>query len=122
VSVDLFATRSEGAPSNGATIHALERWAPGEPGREGTAKRVSFALAGRELTAFDSPITHAFTFTFTPSTSLFVECDTEEEIDAVNAKLAEGGQALMPLGAHGFSKKFGWVNDRFGVSWQLNPS
>jgi predicted 3-demethylubiquinone-9 3-methyltransferase (glyoxalase superfamily) len=104
----------------GATIREVERWAPGEPGREGTAKRVFFALGGHELVAFDSPVKHAFTFT--PSTSIFVECDTQEEIDTVYAKLAEGGQALMPLGEHGFSKKFGWVNDRFGVSWQLNWS
>ncbi len=104
----------------GASIHAIERWAPGEPGREGAVKRLSFALAGHALIAFDSPTKHAFTFT--PSTSLFVECETEREVDAVYAKLAEGGQVLMPLGGYGFSKKFGWVNDRFGVSWQLNWS
>ncbi|HEX4815113.1 MAG TPA: VOC family protein, partial [Nonomuraea sp.] len=59
-------------------------------------------------------------FTFTPSMSLYVTCDTEEEIDRRYAALVEGGAALMPLGSHGFSRKFGWVNDRFGVSWQLN--
>ena len=47
-------------------------------------------------------------------------CSTEEEIDALYEKLIEDRQALMPLGNYGFSKKFGWINDRYGVSWQLN--
>ena len=51
--------------------------------------------------------------------SLYVTCDTSSEIDELFAKLSEGGQALMPLDAYPFSKKFGWVSDRFGVSWQL---
>ncbi len=59
-------------------------------------------------------------FTFTPSFSIFVTCNTEEELDNLYEKLGEGRQALMPLGDYGFSKKFGWINDRFGVSWQLN--
>lgn len=102
----------------GAVIDSVERWAAGEQGREGSVKRGLFRLAGHELVAFDSPVKHEFTFT--PSISLFVECESEEELDAAYAKLAEGGQALMALGDYGFSKKFGWVNDRFGVSWQLN--
>ena len=52
--------------------------------------------------------------------SLFVTCETEAEIDALCAKLSEGGQAYMPLGKYDFSRKFAWVGDRFGVSWQLN--
>jgi predicted 3-demethylubiquinone-9 3-methyltransferase (glyoxalase superfamily) len=59
-------------------------------------------------------------FSFTPSFSIFVTCDTEEELDNLYEKLLIDGQALMPLGDYGFSKKFGWLNDRFGVSWQLN--
>ncbi len=59
-------------------------------------------------------------FTFTPSISLFVECKSEVELDEAFNRLAEGGAVLMPLNNYGFSKKFGWLNDRFGVSWQLN--
>jgi predicted 3-demethylubiquinone-9 3-methyltransferase (glyoxalase superfamily) len=59
-------------------------------------------------------------FTFTPATSLFVSCATEEEIDRLFAKLSQGGQVLMPLATYPFSPKFGWVADQFGVSWQLN--
>lgn len=99
-------------------IRRVERWASGEQGREGSVKRAEFALAGHALIAFDSPVKHAFTFT--PAMSLFVECETEAELDRAYAQLSAGGKVLMPLDDYGFSKKFGWVDDRFGVSWQLN--
>jgi uncharacterized glyoxalase superfamily protein PhnB len=44
----------------------------------------------------------------------------EQEIDSLFARLSEGGQVMMPLGSYGFSRKFAWVSDLFGVSWQLN--
>ena len=66
----------------------------------------------------DSAAPHAFTFT--PAMSLFVECESEEEIRRLYSALSNAGQVLMPLDDYGFSKQFGWVNDRFGVSWQLN--
>jgi predicted 3-demethylubiquinone-9 3-methyltransferase (glyoxalase superfamily) len=59
-------------------------------------------------------------FTFTPAVSLFVRCDSEEEVSRLCSALAEGGNVLMPVGNYGFSRRFAWVNDRFGVSWQLN--
>ncbi|KPV57046.1 3-demethylubiquinone-9 3-methyltransferase, partial [Paenibacillus sp. A3] len=49
-----------------------------------------------------------------------VTCDTDAEIDRVFGRLSDGGFVLMPLGAYPFSEKFGWVQDKFGVSWQLN--
>ena len=101
-----------------SAVTHVERWGPGEPGPEGGVKRARFTLAGHELMCFDSPPVHGFTFT--PSISLCVECESAAELDRAYAALAEGGQALMPLGAYGFSTRFGWVNDRFGVSWQLN--
>ena len=52
--------------------------------------------------------------------SLFVECEDDAELSRVFAVLSEGGQVLMPLDDYGFSTRFGWVADRFGVSWQLN--
>ena len=67
---------------------------------------------------FDSPVKHAFTFT--PASSLFVECESEDEIDRIAAALGDGGAVLMPLADYGFSRRFTWLNDRFGVSWQLN--
>jgi predicted 3-demethylubiquinone-9 3-methyltransferase (glyoxalase superfamily) len=66
----------------------------------------------------DSNIKHEFTFT--PSFSMFITCDTEEEINRLYENLIEGGNALMPLDDYSFSKKFGWIVDKFGVSWQFN--
>ena len=87
-------------------------------GTEGKVKRGSMTLAGHALTFFDSSVHHQFSFT--PAISIFVECESEEELERTYAALLEGGQALMPLDNYWFSKRFGWVNDRFGVSWQLN--
>jgi predicted 3-demethylubiquinone-9 3-methyltransferase (glyoxalase superfamily) len=59
-------------------------------------------------------------FTFTSAMSIFVQCDSEEEIDTLYTRFTEGGSAQMPLDNYGFSKKFAWVADRYRVSWQLN--
>ena len=57
---------------------------------------------------------------FTPALSLFVDFDSEAALDSAYKQLAEGGRELMPLDDYGFSRRFGWLDDRFGVSWQLN--
>jgi predicted 3-demethylubiquinone-9 3-methyltransferase (glyoxalase superfamily) len=102
----------------GSEINQVERYGPGEPGAEGTIKRATFTLAGQQFHCIDSPIKH--NFTFTPSVSMFVDCETEAELDLAFARLSDGGTVLMPLDNYGFSAKFGWTNDRFGLSWQLN--
>ena len=51
--------------------------------------------------------------------SLFVDCESEAELDAAFAKLSADGTVMMPPDNYGFSSKFAWVSDRFGVSWQL---
>ena len=96
----------------------VERYGAGDAGPAGTIKVAVFTLCGREFMCSDSPITHGFTFT--PASSTFVDFDSAAELDRVFAVLSEQGQVLMPLGNYGFSQRFGWVNDRFGVSWQLN--
>ena len=96
----------------------VDRYGSGEAGPEGTIKVATFLLCGREFMCSDSPVHHAFSFT--PSSSIFVDFDTAEELDRTFAILAEGGQVLMPIDNYGFSQRFGWLNDRFGVSWQLN--
>ncbi|MCT9932230.1 VOC family protein [Planotetraspora sp. A-T 1434] len=98
-------------------IVAITRYGPGEAGTEGSVRHATFSLAGQRFMCIDSSVNHGFSFT--PSISLHVECETEDEIDRVYAALLEKGQALMPLGAYGFSAKYGWVADRFGVAWQL---
>jgi len=99
-------------------IEQAEHFAPGEQGAEGTVKRALFTVAGQKVMCFDSPPVHAFDFT--PSFSFFVEVDSEDELDRLVAALGEGGSMLMEAGDYGFSRKFAWLNDRFGVSWQLN--
>lgn len=99
-------------------ITNLIRYGPNEHGNEGSVMKASFTLHGQTFMCIDSNIKH--NFTFTPSISLFVNCDSEEEIDRVYNKLADGGEPLMAIGSYGFSTKFGWVKDKFGVTWQLN--
>ncbi|KAB2334307.1 VOC family protein [Bacillus mesophilum] len=99
-------------------ITSIVRYGAGEDGPEGTVYQATFNLKGQEFMCIDSYIKH--TFEFTPSFSIYINCDTEEELDDLYGKLVENGQELMPIGDYGFSKKFGWVNDRFGISWQIN--
>lgn len=99
-------------------IVQIERYGPQGPGPEGSVVRALFRLAGQEVYCIDSHVHHAFTFT--PAFSFFVECETEAELERCFSTLMEGGQALMPLDNYGFSRRFGWLNDRFGVSWQFN--
>jgi predicted 3-demethylubiquinone-9 3-methyltransferase (glyoxalase superfamily) len=96
----------------------ITRYGPNEAGAEGTVQLATFTLNGQEFMCIDSNAQHEFTFT--PSMSLYVRCDTEEEIDRVFATLSQDGQILMPLDRYPFSPKFGWLADRYGVSWQLS--
>jgi predicted 3-demethylubiquinone-9 3-methyltransferase (glyoxalase superfamily) len=66
----------------------------------------------------DSPAKHGFTFT--PAMSFFIECTGQEQLDRLFESLSDAGKILMPPGAYGFSSRFTWIQDRFGVSWQLN--
>lgn len=102
----------------GAEIVSIARFGAEGPGVEGSVYQGIFTVAGQTMMFFDSPVKHGFTFT--PSISLFVECEDEAEIDRLAGALGEGGQFMMPLGDYGFSRRFAWVSDRFGVSWQLN--
>ena len=102
----------------GARIAAIERYGAEEGEREGTVKRADFDLRGHALVFIDSPPVHAFTFT--PSISIYVDCVDAAELERAFAALSAGGQVFMPLDDYGFSARFGWVADRYGVSWQLN--
>jgi predicted 3-demethylubiquinone-9 3-methyltransferase (glyoxalase superfamily) len=94
----------------------IRRYGAEGPGAEGSVMLATFSLAGLTVMCIDSHVHHSFSFT--PSVSLFVTCKSEEEIDRITATL--GHETLMPLANYGFSRKFTWFNDRFGVSWQLN--
>ena len=97
---------------------SCKKYGAGEKGKEGTVYLAEFKLAGQHVKCVDSPAVHDFTFT--PSFSFFVECENEKQLDKRYKQLSEGGKVLMTINNYGFSKKFGWVSDKFGVSWQLN--
>lgn len=100
-------------------IQKIDHYSANEPGgREGTVKHATFTLAGQTYMAIDSEAPHKFSFT--PAVSIYINCESEEEIENLFKSLTSGGSILMPLGMYGFSKKFAWVADRFGLSWQLN--
>jgi predicted 3-demethylubiquinone-9 3-methyltransferase (glyoxalase superfamily) len=101
-----------------AEVLNIQRYGPDEAGPEGSVVRASFSLYGQVFMCIDSSVHHAFTFT--PAISLYVTCASEEEIDRLFRQLSQDGQVLMPLATYPFSKKFGWLADKFGVSWQLS--
>lgn len=76
----------------------------------------SFSLGGQKFSAING----GPAFRFTPAISLFVQCETEAEVDHLWGKLSEGGKTLMPLQAWPWSEKYGWLEDRFGLSWQIS--
>jgi predicted 3-demethylubiquinone-9 3-methyltransferase (glyoxalase superfamily) len=102
----------------GGEVLDVVRYGPGEAGAEGTIMRATFSIGSQTIMCIDSPVKHDFTFT--PAFSLFVDCQSEAEIQHLFSDLVTGGVVLMPLGEYGFSRRFGWINDRYGVSWQLN--
>ncbi|MFF0144034.1 putative 3-demethylubiquinone-9 3-methyltransferase (glyoxalase superfamily) [Amycolatopsis sulphurea] len=101
----------------GDTVLSDQRYGADGPGPEGTIVMAEFTVAGQRVRCSDSFVRHQFDFT--PSASLFVTLDSKEDLERVFAALSDGGGALMPLDDYGFGP-FGWVNDRWGVSWQLS--
>ena len=76
---------------------------------------VSFEIAGQSFMAISAgPL-----FKFNPSVSFFINLVKKADVDALWEKLSDGGQALMPLDSYPFSERYGWIQDKFGVSWQL---
>ena len=90
----------------GAEIH-------GRPA--GSVMTVAFRLKGDDFTALNGgPL-----FEFTPAISFIVSCETAGEVDELWERLSDGGTPLMPLDAYPFSPRYGWIQDRYGVSWQV---
>src|SRR5687768_14169230 len=77
---------------------------------------VNFELSGQKFMGLNG----GPAFKVNPSISFFVVCETETETDEVWNKLAEGGAVLMALDKYAWSEKYGWVQDRFGLSWQVS--
>lgn len=86
----------------------VSRYGEGGPGKPGSVMSVTFELAGQQFFALNGG-PH---YQFTPAVSLYVSCQTQEEVDRLWAKLLEGG---------GKETACGWLDDRFGLSWQIIP-
>lgn len=84
------------------------RYGEADPGPEGSVMWVTFQLEGQEFHALNGNSQ----FKFTEAISLFVNCDTQEEVDELWDKLRDGGMELGP----------GWVKDKFGLAWQIVPT
>ena len=81
----------------------------------GTTEIVTVELYGQQLTLMSA----GPRFTLNPSVSLLVACRSKDEVEELWQGLSAGGKALMELGAYPFSEKYGWLQDRYGLSWQL---
>ncbi len=83
---------------------------------KGSIQTITFILEGKDFMALNG----GPAFKISPAISFYVKCDNIQEIDTLWQKLSLGGTVLMELAKYPFSEKFGWLNDKFGVSWQLN--
>ncbi|HTB92538.1 MAG TPA: VOC family protein [Candidatus Sulfotelmatobacter sp.] len=92
---------------NNSKLGKISRYGDAGPGPKGSAMGVSFQLEGQEFFALNGG-PH---FKFTPAISLFVNCETQEEVDALWEKLSAGGR----------TDRCGWLQDKYGLSWQIIP-
>lgn len=93
---------------NNAKIHRVSRYAEDSPGTPGTVMTVEFELDGQEFIALNG----GPQFTFTPAVSFSIDCATQAEVDRFWDRLSEGGQ----------TSQCGWLQDKYGLSWQVVPS
>jgi predicted 3-demethylubiquinone-9 3-methyltransferase (glyoxalase superfamily) len=114
-----------------AEVLSVIRARAGEPGwDEGTLQHAVFTLAGLQFMCINMPPPGArghdhaawHEYEFSPAMAIYVQCRDSEELEQLYAALSDTGETIMPVGSYGFSEKFAWVNDRFGVSWRLNLS
>ena len=83
--------------------------------KEGSDLTVAFTLSGQSFLALNG----GPQFKFNPSISFLINCDSEDEVNYFWKNLSDGGSVLMPLDKYPFSEKYGWLSDKFGVSWQI---
>lgn len=96
----------------------VQRWGKGGPVEEGRIMHATFQLNGKLFMCSDSPPIHDWGFT--PAVSNYIEFENESELERLFSILSENGKIMMPIDNYGFSQKFGFIEDQFGVSWQLN--
>jgi predicted 3-demethylubiquinone-9 3-methyltransferase (glyoxalase superfamily) len=91
-----------------AKIHSVSRYGENAPGPDGTVMTVCFELEGQGFIALNG----GPQFKFTPAISFSIDCTTQAEVDTLWERLSEGGQP----------DQCGWIEDKYGVSWQVVPS
>jgi predicted 3-demethylubiquinone-9 3-methyltransferase (glyoxalase superfamily) len=91
-----------------AKVVSVRRYGKAGPGAEGTVMTGTFQIEGQEFYVLNG----GPQYKFTPAVSLFVNCETQEEVDELWEKLSAGGR----------KDRCGWLQDKFGVSWQIIPS
>ena len=101
-------------------INFVKKWTddmllPNESMKLGTVQSASFTLDWMQFYAFDG----GPDFQFNPSISFYAVFETLAEVDEVWNKLADGGEVLMPLKKYDWTERYGWIKDRFGVSWHI---
>ena len=107
--VSVFSARRATMPDGGESkVLAVSRYREAGPGPAGSVMTVEFLLEGQEFLALNG----GPEFTFTPAISLIVNCETQEEVDQLWEALSEGGR----------KGECGWLEDRYGVSWQIVPT
>jgi predicted 3-demethylubiquinone-9 3-methyltransferase (glyoxalase superfamily) len=89
-------------------IGRIARYGEAGPGSKGAVMSVTFQLDGQEFIALNG----GPQFTFSPAVSFLVSCETQEEVDQLWEKLSEGGQ----------KQRCGWLQDKYGLSWQIVPA
>ena len=92
---------------NNSNIGSVRRYGEAGPGPKGSVMSVTFKLDGQEFFALNG----GPQFKFTPAISLFVNCETQKEVDELWEKLSAGGR----------KDRCGWLQDKFGLSWQIIP-
>jgi predicted 3-demethylubiquinone-9 3-methyltransferase (glyoxalase superfamily) len=89
-------------------VGTVNRYGDAGPGPKGSVMSATFELDGEEFMALNG----GPKYTFTPAISFFVNCETQQEVDELWEKLSAGGNA----------HRCGWLQDKFGLSWQIIPS
>ena len=92
---------------NNSKVKSINRYGDAGPGPKGSVMIVKFQLEGQDFIALNG----GPTFQFTPAISLFVDCETQEEVDQLWEKLSAGGR----------KDRCGWLQDKYGLSWQIVP-
>lgn len=117
LAADFYARTFPGGRAHVSSVFPDSSENPSEK-EAGTVMTVDFEIAGQRFVALNG----GPKFKPNPSVSFFVDVLAPEEASRLFAALAEGGEVRMPIDAYPWSDRYGWVQDRFGISWQVNTT